>query len=80
MTEEQQTWEAQEPGKKQESGKRERCDLRVWVPWLKRKVIYARLVAFHLWPPGFSWEEFNKPVPGMKPHAHVRTLSWARAV
>lgn len=46
--------------------KKRRVDLRVWVPWLRRRVLFSRLVAFHFWPIGIGWTEFNKLAPGKK--------------
>ena len=48
------------------SDRKGRVDLRVHVPWLGRKSLYSRLVAFHFLPPGLSWEAFHKKAAGKK--------------
>ena len=46
--------------------KNKRVDLRVWVPWLKRKIVYSRLVAFHWHSSGMTWRAFHKLAPRKK--------------
>ena len=48
-----------------------RVDLRVHVPWLGHKSLYSRLVAFHFWPPGFTWKVFHKKAARKKGYCWV---------